>query len=786
MLKNYLKIAVRNLERHKMYSFLNIAGLAVGIACSLLITLWVLDELSFDRFHENAGRLYRVEFDQDYSGQLFHVNVSPHPLGPALKEEIPEVEDASRVSPLGEILVKHGDKTFFEDTAAAVDPSFLEIFSFPLIKGDARTALEAPHSIVITEDKARKYFGHVDAIGKTLNVNNRLDFTVTGVMKNVPRTSYLRFELMMPYELLRTSGQDLEKWTVNTTLTFALLQETTRPQSVAQKIQALVTKHGSGEDQEYSLRPLTQIHLYSYFGFGEKKGNAQYIAIFSAIAAFVLLIACINFMNLATARSAKRAREVGMRKVVGAGKRQIIQQFYIESFVFVFLSLLLAVFLVWLVLPVFNSLSGKEIALSALARGRAPLAVSGVLLVTGLIGGSYPALFLSSFHPVKVLKVTIGSGTSGSVFRKVLVVVQFSLSIALIIGTGIVYSQLGFIKEKSLGFEKDLLLSIPIRGRDVQGSYAAVKKEWLKHPGVVGVSASSDKPSGIYSNSDGADWEGKDPEKDVSVHFTSVDYDYFETADMEMAEGRSYSLDFPSDKESAYVVNEELRKLMGADSAAGKRLTFGGKTCTIIGVVKDFHFLSLKKKIEPLVLMLRPQYMNYILVRIHPENMTATLSDIKKTWNDVIPDFPFDYSFINEDFGLLYQAEDRMGGLLKYFSFLAVFIACLGLFGLASFAAEQRTREIGIRKVLGASIAKITFMLCGEFALLVLLANIIAWPIAFLAMQNWLLNFAYRTTVSWETFFFSGVLAFVIALFTVGYQAIKAALTNPARALKYE
>ncbi len=785
MFKNYVKIAFRNLQRHKMYSSLNIIGLAVGITSSLLITLWVLDELSYDKFHTHADRLYRVEFDQDYSGQLYHVNVSPHPLAPALVEEIPEVENATRVNPMGELLMKHAEKTFFEDSVLAVDPSFLEMFSYPLLQGDVRTALADPYSIILTEDRAKTYFGHGEAIGKTLNIDNRLDFTVTGIMKDIPRTGCLQFDAVVPYELLRTLGRDLEQWDNNTTLTFALLRKNTQPDSVAQKIHALTIKHDSGEDQTYSLRPLTQIHLYSYFGFGDKRGNAQYVALFSAIAVFVLLIACINFMNLSTARSAKRAREVGMRKVVGAVKRQIITQFYGESCIFTFLSLILALLCVNLALPAFNALTGKDISFATLVGGYAPLAVLGILLAAGFIAGSYPALFLSSFHPVRVLKGTISSGSSGAIFRKILVVVQFSLSISLIIGTGIVYSQLNYMKDKTIGFEADHLLAIQMRG-SVKDSCGALKKELLKHPGVVAVSASNNKPSGIYSNAGGADWEGKDPERDVSVHFTSVDYDYFEAADMEMVGGRSYSLDFPSDSESAYVVNEELQRLMGFDSAVGKQFTFGERTGTIIGVVKDFHFLSLRKKIEPLVLLLRPQYSRHLLIRILPENVAATLDDIERTWSHVVPGFPFDFEFINEDFELMYRTEQRMGNVLKYFSFLAVFVACLGLFGLASFAAEQRTREIGIRKVLGASIPRIAFLLCREFTLLVLLANLVAWPVIYLAMHNWLAGFAYRTAIGWEIFFFAGVLALVIALFTVSYQAFKAALSNPVRALKYE
>jgi len=785
MFKNYVKIALRNLQRHKMYSSLNIIGLAVGITCSILISLWVLDEISYDKFHTHADRLYRVEFDHNYSGQLYHVNVSPHPMAPALVEEIPEVENATRVNPLGELLVKQNEKIFFEDSVYAVDSSYLEMFSYPLLQGDVRTALADPYSIILTEDRARTYFGHGEAIGKTLNINNSMDFTVTGVMKNIPRTGYLQFDALVPYELLRTLGSDLEEWEINTTLTFALLRENTQPDLVAQKIHALVTKYDQGEDQTYSLRPMTEIHLYSYFGFGGKRGNAQYVALFSIIAVFVLLIACINFMNLSTARSVKRAREVGMRKVVGAVKRQIAIQFYGESCIFTFLALILAILCVNFALPVFNALTGKDITFAALISGSTPLAVLGILVATGFIAGSYPALFLSSFHPVKVLKGTVSSGASGRVFRKILVVVQFSLSISLIIGTGIVYSQLNYMKEKSMGFETDHLLTVQMRG-SVQDSYGALKKELIKLPGVVEVSAGSNKPSSIYSNAGGADWEGKDPEWDVSVNFTSVDYDYIEAADMEMAGGRSYSQDFPSDSQSAIVVNEELQRLMGTDSAVGKRFTFDERTNTIIGVVKDFHFLPLRKKIEPLALMLRPQFNRLLLIRIEPENIAATLDSLEKTWSRVVPGFPFDFEFINEDFELMYRTEQRMGSVLKYFSFLAVIVACLGLFGLASFAAEQRTREIGIRKVLGASISRIAFLLCREFTLLVLLANLVAWPVVYLAMRNWLAGFAYRTAIGWEIFFLAGVLALVIALFTVSYQALKAALSNPARALKYE
>lgn len=785
MLRNYLKIAIRNLQRHRLYSFLNIAGLAVGIACSLLITLWIVDELSFDRFNEHADRLYRVEFDQDYSGQLFHVNVTPHPMGPALAEEIPEIENSTRVIELGEIMIRYGENTFFESRVAAVDLSLFQMFSFPLIAGDAEASFKNSYSIILSESTALKYFGHVDPLGKTLNINNRLDFTVTGIMENVPANSSIRYDMVVPYELLSSLGIQLDQWTFNSTLTFVLLREDSEPRAIVPKIHSLLAKHTSTEDLQYSLRPITQIHLFSHFGFGNKRGNAQYVAIFTAIAAFVLLIACINFMNLSTARSTKRAREVGMRKVVGAIKTQIVKQFFGESCFFTLIALFIALLVVWLVLPVFNGIAGKAVTLSMLVNGYMPLAIGGIILVTGIVAGSYPALFLSAFQPVRVLKGALSSGSSHSAFRKVLVVVQFSLSIFLIIGTGVVSSQLRYIKQKNVGFEKSHLITLPVRG-SVKESYPTLKKELLKRPGVEGVSAGSDRPSFIGSNAGGADWEGKDPQRDVSVYFTSVDFDYIETAGIEMAAGRGYSRDHPSDTEAAFVVNEELQKLMGFELALGKRFTFGEKTGIVIGVVKDFHFLSLKKKIEPLVLQLQPQFIEYMLVRLQPGNISATIEDLESTWSRVVPEFPFEYRFINDEFDALYRSEERMEGVLRYFSFLAVFIACLGLFGLASFAAEQRTREIGIRKVLGASMSGITFLLCKEFTILVLLANVIAWPVAYWVMQNWLSGFAYRTSIPWEVFVWAAGLALVIALFTVSTQAIKSALINPARALKYE
>lgn len=785
MLKNYLKIGGRFLIRHKGYSFINIAGLAVGMAACLLISLWVLDELSFDRFHEHADVLYRVEFYQDYSGKMFHVNVSPHPLAPVLKAEIPEIEDATRITFMGEMLFRHGDNKFFEDSIFAVDPVFFHMFTFPLAAGDVQTVLNDPFSVVVSENIAKKYFGNEHPLGKVFTVNNKYDFTVTGVMKNVPANSSLQFEILLPYDLFRATGKAFDNWNNNSILTFIKMRKHSFPGDTGEKIKSLLGKHRDVKNQYYSIRPITDIHLFSHFGFGNFAGNIQYIYIFSMIALFILIIACINFMNLSTARSCQRAREVGMRKVIGAVKSQVIRQFYIESCIYTFFALVLAFCLVGLLLPVFNTLSGKAVSLSVLTNGSIPLIIFGITLFTGIVAGSYPALFLSAFRPIKVLRGSTKTGAKGSLFRKTLVVVQFALSIGLIIGTGVIYNQLGFIKGRNLGFDKDFMIYLPLRG-GVSGSYDVLKEELKKNLDVIEVSAADTSPSGIYSNSGGADWEGKDPEKDVSLHFTYVDFDYFKAAGMEMKEGRAYSMAHPTDMDSAFVVNEEVVKLMDVDSALGRSFSFGDRTGTIIGVVKNFHFQSLKRTVEPLILLLTKDYLNVILVRISAQNMSAALGNIEKTWNKVLPNVPFEYNFPDEEIKALYQSEERMGDVLKYFTILAVFIACLGLFGLASFAAEQKTKEVGIRKILGASVSRIIFLMCREFMLLLSFAVVVAWPISYFVMRTWLQDFAYRTPFRVEIFVGAAGLAFVIALTTVSFQAFKAAFTNPVDALRYE
>ncbi len=786
MIKNYLKIAFRNIRRHKGYSFINITGLAIGIACCLLITIWVLDELSYDKFHENAATLYRVEENQDYSGRQFHVYLTPHPLSPALKDEIPEIKEATRYVYAGGLLMRHEEKAFFEDYIWAVDPSFLNMFTFPLIKGDKNTAFDSPYSLVITEDVADKYFGEEDPLGKVISVNNQYDFTITGVMKNVPHNSYFRFEIIIPYEFLRTTGQTDEEWGSNSIHTYVQLQDNIPAEQVNEKIFGFIRTRLPENRTNLMLMPFTSLRLHEYGGW-EQSGNAvQYVYIFSLIAFFVLLIACINFMNLSTARSSNRAKEVGLRKVIGAQKRQIVHQFYGESVLFALIALLFAVIVTSFLLPVLGNLTEKNLSWNVAGTGMILVGLVIITLFTGLVAGSYPALFLSTFQPVRVLKRSLKSGVASSRFRKILVVVQFSLSILLIIGTIVVYKQMNYMRNARLGWDKEHLLFIPLRA-DIRKSIDVLKTELKRDPKILGITHVFQLPGFNFGNAGGADWDGKDPNQEVLIGINAVDFDFIETLKIEMAEGRSFSKEFASDISSnSFIVNEEVAKLMGKESVVGERFSFVGREGTIVGVMKNFHYQPLQNKIEPLAIHIEPDYFNYILIRIPPENISDTLKFIENTWNRLIPHYPFGYMFLDEAFDRMYRNEQTIGTLLKYFAVLAVFVACLGLFGLASFTAEQRTKEIGIRKVLGASTSQITLLLCREFFVLVLLANLIAWPAAYFVMNNWLHNYAYKTSLGLFIFFTAMGLALIIAIISVSYQAVRAALGNPVNSLRYE
>jgi predicted permease len=792
MFRNYLKIALRNILRQKGYSFINITGLSLGMACCLLMLLWVSDELSYNHFHENAETLFRVEQDQPTSQGQFHVNVTPYAMGPALVAEIPEIKNASRIDATGTLLVRYGDKSFFESGGSAVDPSFLDMFSFPLVKGDKASALKQPTSAVISEDIAAKYFGEDDPVGKTLTFNDQYAVTVTGVMKNAPLQSTFRPDILVPMELMKLAGVNTGNWGTNEIITMVELHDPNTAGTVAAKITDLTEKHRTIANPDrknnpayiaqFELMPLTGLRQYSRFGYGQVYGNIQTIVIFLIMAVFIILIACINYMNLATARSANRAKEVGLRKTVGAGRGNISFQFFSESLLTTMIAFVFALILTEAFLPLFNDISGKQLSAAApFSPGFLPVLL-GITILTGLLSGTYPALILSRFQPAQVLKGRTGSG--GSLFRKSLVVFQFSLSIVLMIGTLVMTDQLDYMRNKQIGYDKEQLIHIVLLG-DTPKSYSAFKEALLKDPRILGVSGTHQQPTQIGSNGSGAEWDGKDPNFKPLIGFAGVDYDYTETMKIELAEGRSFSRAYATDTSAAVMINEELAKMMGSASVVGKRFTWQGDA-TVIGVMKNFHYQQVQNNIEPLAVYLAPNLIRYAVIRLQAGQVTESLDYVKRVWEQVYPPYPFEYKFFDDDFAQMFANDDRMALLLKIAAIIAIIIACLGLFGLASFMTERRTKEIGIRKTLGATASGISLMLSKEFVKWVILANLLAWPAAYYAMSRWLENYAYRTDIGWWLFAVSGIATLVIAVVTVSYQSVKAARANPIESLRYE
>ncbi len=781
----HIKVALRNIRRHKGYAFLNVFGLAAGMACCILIGLWVLDELNHDRFHKNAASICRVESNQDFSGRILHIYWTPFPLGPALKAEIPEISDSTRAANLGAQFIRYEDKAFEEYGVWAVDPSFLKMFTFPITKGDPETALSGTSSFVMTERLAAKIFEGSDPIGKVINMAQSADFTVTGVMKDIPRNSSLQFDALIPLKYLDSIGATNDNFTDNRIITWVQLRTGVSTEETGPKISGFIRQKVPRSLMVLELLPLTKIHLFTYSGY-EKNLAVQSVYLFSIIAVLVLVIGSINFMNLYTAASSNRAKEVGLRKVVGAFRPQIIRQFYGESLLFAFIALGLAVAAVSVVLPAFGSLAGKEMSWNSTGAGILLLGLAGIVLLTGLISGSYPALYLASFQPVNTLKGKLKSGAGNAVFRRTLVIVQFFLSAALIIGTAVVSRQMTFIKNRNLGWSKEQVVAIPMRPYS-RPYLETLKAELANTPGILNVGVASQKPSFTSWSSSGFNWEGKDPTLKLDVTYMGADEGYVNTMGMTIVQGRNFSKEFPADKTESFLINEELARLMGNTSLIGKSFSFWDQKGKIVGVIKDFHFQPLRRKIEPLVIKWADlNWSNFLFLRIAPQEIAGTVGTVQGTWTKILPDIPFNFQFLDDDFAVMYRSEERTGTLLKIFTAMAVLVACLGLFGLASFAAEQRTREIGIRKVMGASVSAIMALLCREFLILIGVANLIAWPVAYFASKGWLNNFAYRTQV--PAIFFIGALvaSLAVGLMTVIYKAIRAATANPVKALKYE
>jgi len=797
MIRNYLKIALRNIVRQKGHAFINIFGLAIGFTCALLIFAWVYDEVTYDRFHENLEQIYRVEQDQFYNGEAYHVTVTPYPAGAGWKKEIPEIEESVRLAWVGNLLFQRGDHSFFENNIQAVDSSLFEVFTFPLKYGDPQTALKKPYSMVLSEELARKYFGDENPLGKVIRVDNQHEFTVTGVLEEIPQNSSIRFQVLIPYDFIRGTDFYRESWGSNSITTAVMLKEGADPGPVDRKLTDVVKSHVLADDddpEEYQTRfmlaPLKKMHLHSYFGFGHDPGAIKNVYIFSIIGVFILLIAAINYMNLSTARASKRAREIGLRKVTGAYRRHLIGQFYGESIITAIIAALLAVVFVNLLMGPFNQLAGKEIPLNFLASPVFMIGLAAITLLTGLIAGSYPALYLSRFSPIRVMKGELGI-SSKAWLRKTLVVVQFTLSVFLIVGTILIYKQLRFMQNQKLGYDKEHVVYIKMQG-DIKNSYEVIRNAFKQNPEVEHVTAAAHLPSNIGSNGGGVEWEGKDPELRVLVSQGIVEFGYTQTLNIPMVQGRSfdqrYATDRANDSTAAFLINEEMARIMEKENPVGESFSFMGfQDGKIIGVMQDFHFHSMRNSIEPLALAIAyPQYLNFMLMRVKPGPVQQTVEKLEETWKGVMPEYPFNYHFLDAEYDRMYRAEARMGSLLKYFAVMAILIACLGLFGLASFMAENRTKEIGVRKAMGSSSQQIVLLLSKEFSLLVGIAILIAIPASWFYLHRWLQDYAYRTGLEWWIFALAAALAFMIALLTVSYQAIRAARANPSDSLRYE
>jgi len=751
--------------------------------------LWVQDEMSYDQFHSNSKKLYRIEQDQVYDGEKYHVNVTPWPCVPAWKEEIPEVIDVTRAGFVGGRSFRYGDNAFVEDNVVAVDPSYFTMFDFELLRGNRESVLLDPFSVVLDEVTATKYFGDKDPIGEVLIVDTQYNLTVSGVLKKAPRNSSFAPAMLVSIDFAKDLGDYNEGWGNNSIRSYALLSESANLEDVNRKLTEVVNNHRDEETQtKYMANLLTRIHLHGYFGFGNSSEAVTRLYMFSIIAGFVLLIACINFMNLATARSANRAREIGIRKVVGAHRKDIILQFLGESLLLTLFAVMLSLGMIILLLPVFNSISGKMLSSSVMLQSDFILGLVATTMITGLFAGSYPAFFLSAYRPVKVLKGNTSQGKSHTL-RKVLVILQFTLSITLIIATMIINQQLNYSKTKDLGFDKENVIALSING-DKKDKYEALRQELLQYPQIQGITASSHRPSNIGSNSGGADWDGKDPEQSLIVSMSSVDFDYTETMKIPVAEGRSFSREYGSDLAreggGAFLINEELAKIIGKESILDQTLRFIGVEGPIIGVMQDFHFKSMRQRIEPLAIVIAPEYFSQVLIRLNPEDVTGAVAIVNKVWDQVYPGIPFEHIFLDQDFEMLYRADNAIEQLVKYLAIVAIIIAYLGLFSLASFSAEQRRKEIGIRKVLGASMANLMGLLTLQFAKWVLIACAIAFPLAYFSLSRYLQNIAYRVELGVGPFLIAGMLAIIITLLTVSYQAAKASMANPVDSLKYE
>jgi putative ABC transport system permease protein len=796
MLKNYLKIALRNFQRHKGYSFINTAGFAIGMACCLLILIYVRHELSYDSYHKDVERTYRIAQDiRTQTANRIFAPISPM-VAPTLKADHPQVEYAARTIPARSRLVKRGETFFYEDRFMYADQELLDIFTIPFIQGNPRDALTRPNTLVISQRMAHKYFGSANPLGETLKINER-ELEITGVVEDSPENTHMKYDLIASLMTLK-DWNEMSNWHSTMFYTYLKLKPNVNVEEFSQQVARIADKYVGerlknwGDVYHYFLQPISSIHLHSHLSYEiEPPGNPTYIYIFSFVGVFILLIASLNFMNLSTARAANRAKEVGLRKVVGAQKLQLIGQFLGESLLVAFLSLGLAMITARFAITLLNNLTRVSLSFDELLKpGVLSLLIGGAVLV-GLAAGLYPAFVLSAFRPALTLKGSTATGARSVTMRTVLVVVQFAISVGLIIGTLTMYRQFNFMKNQYLGFEKEQKLVLPLRGGiNIQKNFESVKDMFSKYPSITGITVSSTVPGRGVSNF-GISLVGEDDPKNQSMYHMYFDDDFIPDYGIEIAAGRAFQKGMSTDFMGAFLINEAAVKAFGWSSpeeALGKRLQtgHGGRINPIIGVTKNFHYRGLQSEVEPLVMEFLPWTFRYITLSVDITDLKEILAFVESQWKELFPGNPFERFFLDTDFDRQYRADEQVGSIFGIFTLLGLFIACLGLLGLASFTAESRTKEIGIRKVLGSSVIGIVLMLSRQFTKWVLVANLIAWPVAYFAMHKWLQNFAYRIRLDILTFALSGLLVLAVALLTVSYQSIKAAIANPVDSLRYE
>ncbi|MFC1898573.1 ABC transporter permease [Candidatus Cloacimonadota bacterium] len=784
MFKNYFRIAFRQMILNKVHSSINIIGLAVGLAACILIALWIQNEITYDRFNENLDQIYNVPTKLLYGTQVSWSTGAPPMVGPTLKEKYPEITNSARhVNGAVDISISYENKVFKEAVQLA-DPEIFEVFTIPFLVGSYEKAKNNDFTIAISESKAKKYFGNENPIGKTILLDNKHELEVIGIFKEIPQNSSVHFEIFAPVELANLIWREdyTKTWYNCSFITYITVVPGTVEKELEEKIASLIKDNSPESTTEPLLYPLSRLHLYFF-------NNLKSVKTVAIIAGLILLIACINFVNLTTAKSAKRAREVGMRKVVGARKQQLVSQFIVESILFSLISILIAVTLAEIFLPLFNNISGRELVFINSSNIYLLIILPIFGIVLGFLAGIYPSFVLSAFKPVKVLKGSAISLGGRSIVRKILVILQFSLSILLIISTLVIVQQTNFLQTKDLGYDREHLVYVPLQGK-IEENPELLREALIKNPNIENVTFLGRDPTSIWTNGGGWSWEGKPEDLDPYVTYQGVDHEFLNTFKIEMAQGKYYESD--TSGASNIVINESFVKKMNVENPVGMQMQYGDDYYTVLGVVKDFHYKSTHRNIGPIVLFKNNEKLmgwlayRFAFMRINSENIHETLDFIEQTTRSLTPDFPYEFHFIEEDLDRLYRDDRQTASILTSFAVLAILISCLGLLGLSTFLTEQRTKEIGIRKVLGSSITQIIHLLTSDFLKLVLISNLIAWPVAYYILQKWMESFPYKIGLNLGYFLLAGLLTLFVALITVSVQAIRAANSNPVKALKYE